>query len=200
MPAAEQLTDTRSIARKNLFPAERERGIYAVVEGGFAAGWFGWGQAAAPPWLVVPLAVGSILSVLVAVAGIVVTARSRARWTAVSDRTVRRRFRIIVLVEFALAGIGAAVLAAAGRATWIPAWVCLVVGVHFFPLSRALGNRSLARAGALLTGIAAAALVVGMATRVAPSTVTGAGAGLCFLAAGLATLVVGERHAERVEG
>ena len=199
MPAAEQLTDTRSIARKNLFPAERERGIYAVVEGGFAAGWFGWGQAAAPPWLVVPLAVGSILSVLVAVAGIVVTARSRARRTAVSDRTVRRRFRIIVLVEFALAGIGAAVLAAAGRATWIPAWVCLVVGVHFFPLSRALGNRSLARAGALLTGIAAAALVVGMATRVAPSTVTGAGAGLCFLAAGLATLVVGERHAGRAE-
>lgn len=200
MPAAERLTDTRSIARKNLFPAERERGIYAVVEGGFAAGWFGWGQAAAPPWLVVPLAVGSILSVLVAVAGIVVTARSRARRTAVSDRTVRRRFRIIVLVEFALAGIGAAVLAAAGRATWIPAWVCLVVGVHFFPLSRALGNRSLARAGALLTGIAAAALVVGMATRVAPSTVTGAGAGLCFLAAGLATLVVGERHAGRAEG
>lgn len=200
MPAAEQLTDTRSIARKNLFPAERERGIYAVVEGGFAAGWFGWGQAAAPPWLVVPLAVGSILSVLVAVAGIVVTARSRARRTAVSDRTVRRRFRIIVLVEFALAGIGAAVLAAAGRATWIPAWVCLVVGVHFFPLSRALGNRSLARAGALLTGVAAAALVVGMATRVAPSTVTGAGAGLCFLAAGLATLVVGERHAGRAEG
>ena len=200
MPAAEQLTDTRSIARKNLFPAERERGIYAVVEGGFAAGWFGWGQAAAPPWLVVPLAVGSVLSVLVAVAGIVVTARSRARWTAFSDRTVRRRFRIIVLVEFALAGIGAAVLAAAGRATWIPAWVCLVVGVHFFPLSRALGNRSLARAGALLTGIAAAALVVGMATRVAPSTVTGAGAGLCFLAAGLATLVVGERHAGRAEG
>ena len=103
MPAAERLTDTRSIARKNLFPAERERGIYAVVEGGFAAGWFGWGQAAPPSWLVVPLAVGSILSVLVAVAGIVVTARSRARRTAVSDRTVRRRFRIIVLVEFALA-------------------------------------------------------------------------------------------------
>jgi hypothetical protein len=200
MPAAEQLTDTRSIARKNLFPEERERGIYAVVEGGFAAGWFGWGQAAPPSWLVVPLGVGSILSVLVAVAGIVAAARSPTRTTAFSDRTVRRRFRIIVLVEFALAGIGAAVLAAAGRATWIPAWVCLVVGVHFFPLSRALGNRSLARAGALLTGIAAAALVVGMATRVEPSTVTGAGAGLCFLAAGLATLVVGERHAGHVEG
>jgi hypothetical protein len=200
MPVAEHLTDTQTIARDHLFPSGRERGIYAVVEGGFAAGWFGWGQAAAPPWLVVPLAVGSVLSVLVAVAGIVVTARSRARWTAFSDRTVRRRFRIIVGVEFSLAGIGAAALAAAGQATWIPAWVCLVVGVHFFPLSHALGNRSLARAGALLTGVAAAALVVGTTTRVAPSTVTGAGAGLCALAAALATLVVGERHARRPEG
>jgi hypothetical protein len=200
MPAAEQLTDTLSIARKNLFPAGRERGIYAVVEGGFAAGWFGWGQAAPPSWLVVPLGVGSCLGVMAALAGIVAAARPPTRTTAFSDRTVRRRFRIIVGVEFSLAGIGAAALAAAGQATWIPAWVCLVVGMHFLPLSRALGNRSLARAGALLTGVAAAALVVGMATRVAPSTVTGAGAGLCFLAAGLATLVVGERHAGRAEG
>jgi hypothetical protein len=200
MPAAEQLTDTRTIARDHPFPAGRERGIYAVVEGGFAAGWFGWGQAAPPSWMVVPLGVGSCLGVLVAVAGIVVSARSPARATAFRDRTVRRRFRIIVGVEFSVAGIGAAALAATGQATWIPAWVCLVVGVHFFPLSRALGNRSLALPGVLLTGIAAAALLVGMATRVAPSTVTGAGAGLCALAAALATLVVGERHVRRLSG
>ena len=200
MPVAEHLTDTQTISRDHLFPAGRERGIYAAVEGGFAAGWFGWGQAAPPSWLVIPLGVGSVLSVLVAVAGIVVTARSRARWTAFSDGTVRRRFRIIVLVEFSLAGIGAAALAVAGQATWIAAWVCLVVGVHFFPLSRALGNRSLAPLGALLTGVAAAALVVGTATGVAPSTVTGAGAGLSVLAVALATLVVGERRARRPAG
>jgi hypothetical protein len=188
MPAAEQLTDTRGTARDHVFPAGRERGIYAAVEGGFGASWFGWGQAAPPSWMVVPLAVGSVLCALVAVAGIALTVRSRSRWTGFSDRTVRRRFGIIVDVEFIAAGIGAAALAAAGRAPWIPAWVCLVVGVHFFPLSRALGNRSLARAGALLTGVAAAALIVGMATRVAPSTVTGAGAGLCCLAVGMATL------------
>jgi hypothetical protein len=200
MPAAEQLTDPQTIAQDHLFPAGRERGIYAVVEGGFAAGWFGWGQAAPPSWLVIPLGVGSCLGVMVALAGIVVSARSPARATAFRDRTVRRRFRIIVGVEFSLAGIGAAALAAVGQATWIPTWVCLVVGVHFFPLSRALGNRSLAPPGVLLTGVAAAALVVGMATQVAPSTVTGAGAGLCALAAGVATLVVGERRTPRREG
>src|ERR1039458_2243724 len=123
MPVAEHLTDTQTISRDHLCPAGRERGIYAAVEGGFAAGWFGWGQAAPPSWLVIPLGVGSVLSVLVAVAGIVGKAppRPRARWPRLSDGPVRRRFRIIVLVEFSLAGIGAAALAVAGQATWIAA-------------------------------------------------------------------------------
>src|ERR1035437_2285314 len=82
MPVAEHLTDTQTIARDHLFPSGRERGIYAVAEGGFAAGWFGWGQAAAPPWLVVPLAVGSAFGFLVAVTGTLVSVRARNRSTA----------------------------------------------------------------------------------------------------------------------
>ena len=135
MLTAEQLAGTQSIARDHLFPAGRERGIYAVVEGSFAAGWYGWGQAAAPLWLVVPLAVGSCLGVMAALAGIVVSARSPTRGTVFRDGAVRRRYRAIVGVEFSVAGIGAAALAATGHATWIAAWVCLVVGVHFFPSS-----------------------------------------------------------------
>jgi hypothetical protein len=41
----------------------------------------------------------------------------------------------------------------------------------------------------LLVAVAAAALVVGLASRVAPSTITGPGAGLCLLAFGLATVL-----------
>jgi hypothetical protein len=41
--------------------------------------------------------------------------------------------------------------------------------------------------------VAAAALVAGLVTAVAPSTVTGAGAGLCLLAFGFATLLTGGR-------
>ena len=55
------------------FPTGRDRGVTVAVEGFFAFVWFGWGQAAAPAWLVVPLAVGTGLSVLLAVAGVVVT-------------------------------------------------------------------------------------------------------------------------------
>lgn len=41
----------------DFFPTGRACGVTAVVEGFFAFVGFGWGQAAAPSWLVVPLAV-----------------------------------------------------------------------------------------------------------------------------------------------
>jgi hypothetical protein len=41
--------------------------------------------------------------------------------------------------------------------------------------------------------VAAAALVAGLTSAVAPSTVTGVGAGLCLLAFGVATLLAGGR-------
>lgn len=47
----------------SFFPAGRDRGVTVAVEGFFAFAWFGWGQAAAPRWLVAPLAVGTGLAV-----------------------------------------------------------------------------------------------------------------------------------------
>ena len=41
------------------FPAGRSRGVTVVIDGLAAFVWFGWGQAAAPSWLVVPFAVGA---------------------------------------------------------------------------------------------------------------------------------------------
>ena len=115
-----------------------------------------------------------------------------------ADHGVRRRYSIIVGLEFGLLGAGAAVLGATGQARWIPVWICAGVGVHFFPLASTLANRSLRLLGVLLFGVAAAALATGLASATAPSTVTGAGAGagagLCLLAFGLATLLTAWRR------
>ena len=102
-----------------------------------------------------------------------------------------RRYGIIVGVEFGLLGVGAAVLGVTGLYQWVPVWICFGVGVHFFPLASTLQNPTLRPLGALLIAVAAAALVTGLASAVAPSTVTGVGAGLCLLAFGLATLLAG---------
>jgi hypothetical protein len=172
-----------------LFPAGRSRGVTVAVDGFFAFVWFGWGQAAAPSWLVIPLAVGTALGALLAVTGVVVAARSSGSLPAVSDPVVRRRYSIIVGLEFGLLGAGAAGLGATGNSQWIPVWICFGVGVHFFPLASALRNPTLRPLGVLLAAVAAAALVAGLVSAVTPSTITGLGAGLCLLAFGLATLL-----------
>ena len=46
------------------------------------------------------------------------------------DRAVRRRYGIVVGLEFALLGAGAAVLAISGLTRWIPVWTCAGVGIH----------------------------------------------------------------------
>src|SRR5215831_16906092 len=85
---------------ESAFPAGRSRGVTVAVEGFFAFVWFGWGQADAPSWLVIPLAVGTVLGALLAVAGVVVAKRSPGPLPAASDPAVRRRYGIIVGLEF----------------------------------------------------------------------------------------------------
>ena len=174
-----------------LFPAGRSRGVTVAVDGFFAFVWFGWGQAAAPSWLVIPLAVGTALGALLAVTGVVVAKRSTGPLPAMTDPAVRRRYSIIVGLEFGLLGAGAAVLGVTGHYQWVPVWICFGVGVHFFPLASTLQNPTLRPLGVLLIALAAAGLVVGLASAVPPSTVTGLGAGLCLLAFGVATLLIG---------
>jgi hypothetical protein len=174
-----------------LFPTGRSRGVTVAVDGFFAFVWFGWGQAAAPSWLVIPLAVGTALGALLAAIGVVVAKRSTGPLPAMTDPAVRRRYSVIVGLEFGLLGAGAAVLGVTGRYQWVPVWICFGVAVHFFPLAAALQNPTLRALGVLLAAVAVAALVVGLASAVAPSTVTGLGAGLCLLAFGLATLLIG---------
>jgi hypothetical protein len=111
--------------------------------------------------------------VLLTAAGVVLTARSAGPLRVMADPAVRRRYSIIVGLEFGPLGAGAAVLGATGQDRWIPVWICAGVGAHFFPL--------------------ASTLATGLASATAPSTVTGAGAGAgsCLLAFGLMTLLAG---------
>jgi len=104
---------------------------------------------------------------------------------------VRRRYSVIVGLEFGLLGAGAAVLGVTGHYQWVAVWICFGVAVHFFPLASALDNPSLRPLGVLLMVVAVAALITGLASSVAPSTITGVGAGLCLFGFGLATLFIG---------
>lgn len=178
----------------------RTRGIAAMIEGFFAIMWFGWGQATPPSWLSTPLAISSAAGAVVAIAGLVLTIRSKGQHTAMGDAAVRRRYNIIVGLEFGLLAAGAAVLGVTGLTLWITVWVCAGVGVHFVPLSNVFRHLLLVPVGLLITAVAVAALIVGLSTSVAPSTITGPGAGICLLAAGIIHLsgrLPGHTHQRR---
>ena len=113
-------------------PNDRSRGIVALIEGFFAFMWFGWGQAQAPSWLTVPLLVGSALGAVVTVVGGVVAARATGQRTSMADPEIRRRYNVIVGVEFGLIVVGVLVLGKSGAPTWSPVWECAVVGAPFF--------------------------------------------------------------------
>ena len=165
----------------------------ALIEGFFGFVWFGWGQANASSELRVVLAAGGVVAALVALAGGVQAFRSPASTSALHDRQARRGYGRIVGVEFTLAGVGAAVLVVAGQDDFIPVWICAVVGVHFFPLASLLKDRLLVPLGVLMTTVALVALIAGLATDLATSSVTGIGAGVLltvFAAAALAGIHV----------
>jgi hypothetical protein len=174
-------------------PNDRSRGIVALIEGFFAFMWFGWGQTNAPSWLSSALLVGSALAVFVAVVGAVVALRATGQRTPMAEREIRLRYNVIVGVEFLLIAAGVVILGRTGSATWIPVWVCTVVGVHFLPLARVFPGLFLVPLAAGLVAVALSALVAGLLTATSPSTVVGAGAGSCLIAAAVATLLAVSR-------
>lgn len=165
----------------------------AGMEAVFAFAWFGWGQASPPFAVSIVLAAGSVLAALVTAFSAVTAHRLRTEPSPLEGPAAARRYGIIVGVEFATAATGAVALGAAGVSHLIPAWICLVVGVHFVPLGKLFpgtGMTPLAAAITLVGGAAFAAVGAG----VPPSTVTGLGAGLCLLAHAASMLLTARRR------
>ncbi|MFI5954792.1 hypothetical protein [Cryptosporangium sp. NPDC051539] len=173
----------------------RGRGIAAAIVGFFAACWFGWAQEDPPGWLVPLLVVGVVLSVVVAIAGIVLAVRSPSGSSPMADPRTRTRYFVTVGIEVALIWAGSALLGATGHDEYVAAWIAFVVGVHFVPLGRFFAERELQLSGVLITIVAVVAAVVTVATGHTSSTVAGAGSGTLLVLTG-ALSVLGIRIPE----
>ena len=90
----------------------RDAAATAAVFGFFAPSRFGWAQEAPPPAWRKPLIAATAGSVLVCLVGALLAGRSWHDGTAFDDDTARA-FGIVVGIEVAAAGIGAALLAGA---------------------------------------------------------------------------------------
>ncbi|MEU7845635.1 hypothetical protein AB0B39_32235 [Micromonospora sp. NPDC049114] len=158
--------------------SRHQAGLTALYLGIFAMVWFSVPAAEQP--LRALLVVGSVAALLTAVLGGVLSARTRGA-VGPRNRATDRRYLLIVVAEFVAAGLGAAVLVAAGWSAYVPVLVCLIVGLHFFPLAPLLGDPLLRPLGVALCVVAVAGLVVGLASAVSPGLVIGTGAGVLLL-------------------
>ncbi|MFI7647628.1 hypothetical protein ACIBTZ_16315 [Micromonospora sp. NPDC049460] len=169
------------------FQSRRQAGLGALYLGVFATIWFSVPAADQPLRALLVVASGAAL--LTAVAGAVVVARSRRAVAVARDRTADRRYLLIVVAEFAAAGLGAAVLGLAGWSEFIPVLVCAVVGLHFFPLVPVLRDPLLRPLGVAMCVVALAGLVTALTSGVAAGLVVGTGAGLLLLGAAVLSLL-----------
>ncbi|MFG3423157.1 hypothetical protein [Micromonospora sp. NPDC047730] len=169
------------------FQSRRQAGLGALYLGVFATIWFSVPAADQPMRSLLVVASGAAL--LTAVAGAVVVARSRRVAAVARDRTADRRYLLIVVAEFAAAGLGAAVLGLAGWSEFIPVLVCAVVGLHFFPLVPVLRDPLLRPLGVAMCVVALAGLVTALTSGVAAGLVVGTGAGLLLLGAAVLSLL-----------
>lgn len=159
----------------------RDSAMSALILGFFASSWFGWAQERPPAAWRSPLIAGAVLSLAVAVVGAVVAWQNWSGDSALAEPGAMRRYGILVGVEFGVAAAGAAAIALLGRPEYLAPWICLVVGVHFWPMAPVLKSPSLIVLGALLSTVAVVAVVASRRSGLAPSALTGAGAGVALL-------------------
>ncbi|SDD36715.1 hypothetical protein [Glycomyces harbinensis] len=165
----------------------RDAAGLAAVFGFFAMAWFGWAQEKPPASWLWPLRIGSILSGLTAIGGGLLLWRHWSDGTVFGDRT-GELFGITVGIEFALAGLGAGLLAWRRRTELIPAWIAFVVGVHLFPVAVILEIPAVHVTAALITVAAVASVFVARARALTVSAVVGATTGPVLLVSALLAL------------
>ena len=146
----------------------------------FASSWFGWAQEAPPRRLRPVLITGSVLS-LVTLAGAVILTILHWSDGTVFDADTSPTFGIVVGIEFAIAGLGAFLLARRGRKDLMSAWIAFVVGVHLFPVAVLLDYAFLHVVAALVTVVSVAAVPLARRRGIAVSAAVGLGTGVVLL-------------------
>ncbi|MEU4569798.1 hypothetical protein [Micromonospora sp. NPDC023956] len=167
----------------------RDHAMTALIFGAFASSWFGWAQERPPRALVRPLIAGAVLSLAVAVTGGVLAVLHWSTGSALSEPGAMKRYGVIVGIEFGVAAFGVLALALRKQAHLFPTWVCLVVGVHFWPMAPVLRSPALRVLAVVMVVVALAAWLVARRWKLPLSATTGVGAGVTLLiAAALALL------------
>ncbi|OZM81500.1 hypothetical protein [Pseudonocardia sp. MH-G8] len=160
----------------------QRRGVVILAVFGVAWGLVGASGLPAGPGWVLRIAAALVAAGAVVVALRPVPAGRVAREAHLPDGW-RRGVGLVNGGQFVAIALVVAVFLLLGRPEFVPPLVCLVVGLHFFPLARLFDQPEYTPTAAVLCAVACAGLVVLLAgPGAAPSrVVVGAGAALTLL-------------------
>lgn len=167
----------------------RDAAMYGTVFGFFAMVWFGWAQENPPKKLTPYLIAGSIISGAVFLVGLTIAIINWNSGSVLGDDSAMTQYGIIVGVEFAIAGLGAAILYWRKLSRYTASWIAFIVGVHFISLAGVFKDRLLyILAGALVAAVIASILIA-RRKNIAISAINGLLCGLILLTAAIIGLV-----------
>jgi hypothetical protein len=135
-----------------------------------------------------PLTLAAVSSVLLVVVDGTLTWQRRSQESAFDQKSTAMAFGVVVGVEFAAAGIGAALLARRDRSEFVAVWIAVVVGVQVIPLACLLEHPLFHAVGIAVIAVALGSVPVPRSRELAPSAVTEIGTGAVLLAAALYSL------------
>lgn len=152
-----------------------------LILGIFSIAWFSWARAQAPESLQPVLWVGALLGLLTALGGGFLSWRNWSGQSTINSADAMRRYNLISGLEFGLILLGIAGLVLLNQPAYIAPWVCIVVGVHFWPLASLFEARSLKILSGLMVIAAVSAVLIAQRSDIHASTVVGTAAGALFL-------------------
>jgi len=159
----------------------RDYSTMVAFFGFFSMAWFGWAQEKPPERWRKYIGGATVLSLLAFLYGIYLSYTHWEEATALAETGSLTSYFIFVVLEFAVATIGAIILFRRGMKDYIAPWVCLIVGIHFFPLRYVFADFSLHLLGILLVAVAVGSVYLYRKRKAVMSATTGIGAGLSIL-------------------
>lgn len=152
-----------------------------AIFGFFASVWFGWAQEDPPMAWEMPLTIGAVIGIGFALVCGIFAYLNWHSGSILNNETVFRKYLIIVGIEFGVALLGALVLLLSGNSIYLSPWICLLVGVHLWPMAAVLQNSGLYVLSIALSVMALGSVPIASNLNITISAVTGAGAGTLLI-------------------
>ncbi len=161
---------------------------YIAFFGFFSFVWFGWAQENPRESWRKYLGIAAGIALITCLFGVYLSVKNWHEGTVLADFNVYKNYLIVFYTEFFIAGVGAFLFIKFKKNSFVAPWILFIVGLHFFWLKSIFDDFSLYILAILLIGISFLSLTISKKLNVAPSAITGIGAGtvlFCFAILGL---------------